>query len=523
MLFDIILQYMLHFLQKSSIGLLLMMLSVGSFGQKKVIFEKMRCYSMMGPSMQYLENPQNQLSIARQFSQTLKNELQLQLTDSINLPVQVLSKEDLATPFRFNFKNADTGTLHLYFDCIELTPYNYFNQHNEMLSDSNLFRRSESVLQLNFYLVNYKNQLVSQGNLAVSLTTNISRSIGIPYRRMLIDKKTYTLPTTSSGFTESIRKSIQYLFMPSNESELIEVRVPPAFVYNNFITEETSQSCLLIFPSFGKGVWEYTLSEGVQIIRNEERKAFSIPINYKKQPNNSPLKEYWSLLKDENTIAREYFVFKNNIREVISNSNYEMLLATSVSFNNTESNINTLSTEAQFFHNGYFDSSFELWSDLLKSNVLKNSRQTNMKMLNKHVNFLLQETDTVAVFEVRQDNIVKDSSKLWPFQVYDGSDTASLFTLNLPNKSTPFNSVLEIAGLIEKQPFVIKLKGSMLYWKEIILNGETVAWVMGLDRPDKIFIKKISLDAKMLNQLLMIAFSPFTITLDVPVEMPIKR
>ena len=105
MFFDVILKYMLHFLQKSSIGLLLMMLSVGSFGQKTVIFEKMRCYSMMGPSMQYLENPQNQLLIARQFSQTLKNELQLQLNDSINLPVQVLSKEDLATPFTITFKN----------------------------------------------------------------------------------------------------------------------------------------------------------------------------------------------------------------------------------------------------------------------------------------------------------------------------------------------------------------------------------------------------------------------------------
>ena len=514
---------MLHFLQKSSIGLLLMMLSVGSFGQKTVIFEKMRCYSMMGPSMQYLENPQNQLLIARQFSQTLKNELQLQLNDSINLPVQVLSKEDLATPFTITFKNADTGKLHLYFDCIELTPYTYFNQHTEMLADSNLFRRSESVLQLKFYLVNYKNQLVSQGNLAVSLATNISRSIGIPYRRMLIDKKTYTLPTTSSAFTETIRKSIQYLFRPSNESDLIEVRVPPAFVYNNFITEETYQSGLLIFPSSGKGVWEYTLSEGVQIIRNGERKAFSIPLNNKKLANNSPLKEYWSLLKDENTIGTEYFVFKNTIREVVSNSNYEMLLVTSVSFNRTQPNINTLSTESQYFHSGYFDSNFEIWSDLLKSNILNNSRQTNVKMLNKQVNFLLKETDTIAVFEVRQDTIVKDSSKLWPFQVYDGLDAASLFTLSLPNNPTPFNSVMEITGLIEKQPFVIKLKGSILDWKEIILNGETVAWVMGLERPDKIFIKKFSLEAKMLNQLLMIAFSPFSITLDVPVEMPDKR
>ena len=79
MLFDVILQYMLHFLQKSCLGLLLLLVTASCFAQKKVIFEKMRCYSMLGPTMQYLDNPQNQQVIARQLYQTLLKEQQLEL------------------------------------------------------------------------------------------------------------------------------------------------------------------------------------------------------------------------------------------------------------------------------------------------------------------------------------------------------------------------------------------------------------------------------------------------------------
>jgi|GEM_PF-890517 len=476
---------MLHLIQKSSIGLFLLMVTLSSFAQKKVIFEKMRCYSMLGPSMQYLENPQNQQSIARQLSQTLLQEQQLQISDSLHLPIDLVSKEELTNPFTFTFKNADTGTLHLYFDCIELASNNYFNQNPEMLADSNLIRRSESVLQLNYYIINYKNQLVSQGGLAVSLVSNFTRAIGIPYQRIFVDNKTYTLATTAIGFTETIRKSVQYLFNTANESELIEMKVPPAFVNTNFITDTTYRTGQLIIPSFEKKAWEYTLSEGTQIIRYGEHKAFLIPLTNKKLATASPFKAYWTLLKDENTNGTEYFVFKNNFREVISNSNYEMLLVTSVS------------------NNG--------------------SGLPLVKTMNKPVNFLLKETDTVAVFSIRKEPGSKDTCTLLPYQVYNGLESAGLFSLSLPNNPIPFVSAMEIEGMIENQPFLIKLKGSAMDWKEIILNGDIVAWVMGMDRPEKIFIKNNSLAANTLNQLCMIAFSPFTITMEIQVEIPVKR
>ena len=270
-----------------------------------------------------------------------------------------------------------------------------------------------------------------------------------------------------------------------NESELIEIKVPPAFVYNNFISEETYRQGQLIFPSFDKGAWKYSFAEGLQIIRFGERKAYSIPINNKKLLNNSPFKDYRQLLKDENTNAIEYFVFKNDIREVLSNSNYQILLVTAVSHNS--------------------------------------SGLPSVKTLNKQVNFLLKETDTLAVFEVRQDPILKDSTKLLPYQVYNGLEKTSLFSLSLPNNPTPFFSGMEIEGFIEKQPFIIKLKGSLFDWKEIILNDDTAAWVIGAEQPEKIYIKNNALTASLLNQLLMIAFSPFTISMEIQVEIPVKR
>ena len=248
----------------------------------------------------------------------------------------MVSKEELANPFTFSFSNADTGTLHLFFDCIEFNPYSYFTQNPDMMPDSSFFRRSESVLQLNYYLVNYKNQLVSQGELAVSMVSNTTRAIGIPYRRIFVDNKTYSIATTANGFTETIRKSIQYLLSPKNESELIEIKAPPAFVYTNFINDETYRYGQLIIPSFTKGAWEYTLTEGIQIIRYGERKAFPIFLDKNRLANSPTTIAYENLLKNENRNRIEYFVFETNIRDVLSNGNYRTLLVTTVTFNNPE-------------------------------------------------------------------------------------------------------------------------------------------------------------------------------------------
>ena len=485
MLFDVILQYMLHFLQKSCFGLLLLLVTGSSFAQKKVIFEKMRCYSMLGPTMQYLENPQNQQAIARQLYQTLLHEQQLQLSDTTHLPIDLVSKELLNKPVTLSFNNPDTGTLHLYFDCVEVNPYSYFKQHSEMAVDINIFRRSESVLQLNYYLVDGKKLIVNKGEMGVSLSSNTSRAIGIPYRNVGDNYNLQSIVTTASGFTETIRKSIQYLFKLTNESDLIEIKVPPAFVYNNFISEETYSSGQVIFTSFEKGAWEYSLTDGLQLIRYGERKGFSFSFKNEKSAANSPFKNYWSLLNDERKAVNEYFLFKSDIRDVLNNINYEILLITSLSNN-------------------------------------KNG-QPVIKTPDKQVNFLLKEKDTVAAFAVIQEPIVKDSTIFWQNQVYNGVDTASLFTLKGPKKPTPFATSLQITGSIEKQSFTIKYRNTLTGWKEIMLNGQPVAWVMGMEYPEKIFIQNVTVASSMLNQLLMIAFAPLIINEEVPMESPAKR
>jgi hypothetical protein len=114
MLFDVILQYMLHILQKISLALLICFcISRSANAQKKVVLEQMRCYSSTGPSMNYLLDGTRQRVILQQLYTTLLKEHDIQLTDTTQIPIALLTLADLKknTPIKTN--KADTSLLHL--------------------------------------------------------------------------------------------------------------------------------------------------------------------------------------------------------------------------------------------------------------------------------------------------------------------------------------------------------------------------------------------------------------------------
>jgi hypothetical protein len=460
---------MLHLLQKTSIALLVCFcITQPADAQKKVKFERMRCYSFTGPSMKYLEDPTKQQVILQKLYTTLLKEHNLLLSDTTQIPIVLLTPEDLKKKTTFQLNSSDTSLLHLYINCLETTPFNFFLQNTTFRNDSVLIRRSLNVIHLSYFLLNYRNELIEENELAISLTHKESESIGIPFNRFYAGGSNQMLSTTANGFTESIKAGIQYLLNPTNTISLIELKVPPAYFYNNFITPETYQSSQTIEPRFQNNSWQFQLRQENQIIRNGEPKIQGIKIDGKKMPE-FPGWLFDSLSQLKENRNNNFICLQRESRDVLLDVTYQTRLVGSL-YQSAENAV------------GFFP-------------------------VNKQINCLLQEKDTLAVFSVNPQPSRNDSAYLWLNQCYNGKNLSSLFTID--SKPNPFllTTRLEINGELLKQPFSIRMKGNGYIWKEIYFQGKEVMLIMGMDNPETILLKNTSLSTATIQQLLLIAHS----------------
>jgi len=460
---------MFHFLQKISIALLVCFcISRPADAQKKVVLEMMRCYSTSGPSMKYLLDPNRQQVILQQLYTSLLKEHDFRLTDTAQIPIALLTPADLKKNIPLPSFSPDTSLLHLYIDCKETDPFTFFAMDTTYLNDTLLSRRSLNIIHLSYFLLNYRKQLIEENELVISLTHKETASIGIPFNRFFADGNQQILSTTATGFTESIKVGIQYLFNPNNSSSLIELKVPPVYFYNNFIASESFLSSKIIVPGFQNNTWQYQSPEGIQIIRNGEQGISGVKIDGKKMP------EFPEWLFDSISQLKEYrgynfICLQRESRNVLQDVTYQTRLMGIV-----------------------YQSAGSLVGFL---------------PINKKVNYLLQNKDTLAIFSVNPQPTRTDSNYLWLNQSYNGIDLSSVFTLD-PQPS-PFQLItkLEMNGELLKQPFSILMKGTGYIWKEIYFQGEQVMLIYGKDKPERILIKNKSLTTATIQQLLLIAHS----------------
>lgn len=460
---------MLDFLQKTSLALLVCCcISRPADAQKKVVWEMMRCYSSAGPSMKYLLDGTRQRVILQQLYSSLLKEYDFRLTDTAQIPIALLTPADLKKNITIPSFSSDTNLLHLYIDCKETDPFTFFMGDTTYLNDSLLARRSSNVIHLSYFLLDYKKQLINEAELVISLTHREAISIGIPFNRFFADGTQQILSTTATGFTETIKVGIQYLFNPNNSSSLIELKVPPVYFYNNFIDSETYKSSKIIVPAFQNDTWQFQAPEGIQIIRNGEQGILGVKINGKKMP------EFPGWLFDSLSQLKEY-----------RGNNFICLLRES--------------------RNVLQDVTYQ--TRLVGSLYEPAANAVGFLPVNQKVNYLLQNKDTLAVFSVNSQANQKDSSYLWLNQCYNGIEPSSIFSVDPQPNPFQLTTKLEITGELLKQPFSIQMKGIGYIWKEIYLQGEQVMLIFGKDKPERILIKNKSLSTATIQQLLLIAHS----------------
>lgn len=440
-----------------------------SFAQQQVILEEVRCYSAIGPLPDYLRNQAMKVTLASQLQQILYQERSWQLTDSLQLPVSFPQLTDLKKEKPLVIKDRNSSLLHLWIDVFEMHPSAFFSTPGEYGPDTVIAARSSSVIKLIFYLVNYKNELVEKNELDLSLTQAESPAIGFLFNGMLADGNPYFLPTTARGFREALLQGMRIIFNRDSNASLIELKVPPAFFYNNFIPSGSLQNSGILRPELKNNAFRFSYNNNNQLLRNGETELAEVWVKNKKNQS-FPGSVFDSLKILKRQGENDFICLQHVMRDVLNDKTYD----------------------ARFF------------SIANQATVMEGA----FPLVQKRVHYLLQNTDTVAYFSVKNKPQLDENEIIWLNRSYNGIDSATVFNLNPVFKSYQLPTEIELSGIVLGQPFYIRIRGRYNYWKDIGLNHQMVMRAQGKSLPEKILITQPIPDTRTMNLLLLLAYSP---------------
>lgn len=440
-----------------------------SIAQQQVVLEEFRCYSAVGPMPGYLKDPVFNQALARQIQQILYQERGWQLTDSMRLPVFFPDINQLKKEKSLVVKDRTNPRLHLWIDLIEFEPTIFFGATEEYSNDTIVAKRSSSVIRISYYLLNNQNALVEKNELDISLSQAASPAMGILFNGLLEEGLSYFVCTTARGFREAIAKSMQIIFNKENNTSLIELKVPPAFYYNNFIPQNATQLFPIVKTEFKNNSFRFTTEKNIHLLRNGEIQVVEVWVKGKRKEG-FPTYLFDSLRPIRKQGETDFVCLQHVMRDVL----------------------NDISYEARFF--GISN----------QATVLEGE----FPLVEKSVHYILDKSDTVARFTIQQNPRLDEPEMIWLNRTYNGLDSATVFNFDPVPKIALLPTQIELRGTLWGQNFHIRIRGSHQNWKDIWLDDHLVMRLQGKGIPDKFMITRAVPDLRIQNLLLLLATSP---------------
>ncbi len=430
--------------------------------QRNIILEQVRTFSMLGPVMNYFSLPDTRTVFIKQLNDQLLARKNARVNDT-SLRIATFDNLNQYNNTDVFFTNADTNTHHLYIDIYEYEPNTFYYSQPQYLQDSLLFKRAKSVFQLGVLFVNHQRKIITSDVLTICISPGSSNGFGIIPT---------TLAVTPKGFTDILNLGIGRLLDEQNNSDMIEIKAPPAFYADNFILPEISKYPVLQTKS-QKSIFSYQRNGESEMIRLGDTFYEELIVKGKKKniTDNSAVANIINATGNQH--SSDFVQLRQEYRDVLRDKNYTLKLITEINPNFS------------------FISQADVFTQFLPGPA--------------HV--LLKDNDTIARFTIHKNSGIPEK-KIFLNKVSNGYDSSSVVPIGGP--SAPRNVFFEyqLIGLLGEQPFIIRCtdRNSL---KEIQLNDKEVAIAKGIYLPERIAIFDASLDSEKLNQLLMIAFSKF--------------
>lgn len=449
-------------MRKFSLFILSITCLLSAYAQQNVILEQMRTFSMMGPVMNYFSLADTRSTFINQLNNQLLVKRNASISDTSLRIVPIENLRQTANTSIY-FTSADTATLHLYIDIYEYDPSLFYSSQPQYVSDSLLFKRAKSILQLGVLFVNHQKKIISNEVLTICISTGNGNGFGIIPTNLAV---------TPKGFTDILNLGIGRLLDEENATDMIEIKATPPFYADNFILPEISKYPV-IQTKTQKDIFSYQRNGEAEMLRLGDS-FYEELITKGKNKNigeNTPIANVINATGNQN--RSDFVQLRQECRDVVRDKNYTIKLITEI---NPDFN---------------FLSQADVFTQFLPGPV--------------HV--LLKDNDTIARFSIHK-NIGIPEKKIFLNKISNGYDSSSVVTIE--GVSNPRNMLFEyqIKGFLGNQAFVIHC-ADRNGLKQIRLDEKEIAIAKGKYLPERIAIFDASLESEKLNQLLMIAFCRF--------------
>ena len=430
--------------------------------QNKVVIESIRSYSMFGPTMYYLEDPNIQAGISAKLKTLLSSNYNLTLVEEA-LPIQIYYTPEALKNNNAIFKTNDTATWHLFVELYEYDPSTFMAGSMGQLEDTVIINRSKSVFQISILLANGQKQIINDQNIFAAITTTASSGAGISPKNIFLTKK---------SFGSLVQVGLQMALDSSNTTEVVEIKVPPVYYADNFILKHLKNATKIEVKE-NKSVWQFNLEGNPEVLRMGEQLYDEIWVKRKLIDSSaSPL--LLSKMKETGNMSSSDFIYlRQECRDVYQDKNYTIKLATEI--------------------------------DPFGQAISKKDIFTNF--LPGMVNLMLRGKDTVAVFGIFK-KVGDPLKQIYLDKTTNGIDSSSTASISKEDYTFKVNYDYQMTGKINGAHFTI-----YSFWnnemKELYINKQLICILKGKTHPENFMLINGYNNPSMIKELLLIAYNKF--------------
>lgn len=437
--------------------------------QKKTVFEQLRAFEGNVPLSNYLRNPAVLSAVTGQIGRALAAHQQTSLADTEHVNVRFLNFYEVPPAVEPAFRSADTTSLHLYADMFEMDPFYYFRDQKDSASTA-LASKARTMFSIEVWLLTHNRKIAYTAQLFVVVSEAETAGIGFLYNGGIHVQSLSVLPGT---FVEMIRSSFNMLFDPKNQIAAVQMKLQPAFLFNESIHTETAGS-KRYFADTLKGTAKYRFNGSTEMIR------FGQPVyeqvRFKGKDAQVLSDAMQRTMRDAPHFTKSDFVLlKQDLRDVVRDRSYLLQLAVQVDPEN-------LPRE--------------------ESKVLTN-------FLAGKLHYLFLDKDTVASFTVTTTPAGQET-QVYVNTLFNGFDAASAYKLSgasrLPSWQPGYSYFIE--GTLNGRKFTVRCSGDNRI-KEIFVDDRPAIVAQGRFVPEKFVITGSQVSPDMINALLLIGFNRF--------------
>ena len=440
-------------------SLLLPLIVIITHAQSKVVVEQIQSYSMVSPTANYWQLPNDINPLLAALDSGLFKQINLIRDRNYKTNALSLTKQNQVGKITIDWSRSANTNFHAYVEIYEMSP-EFVIQNKLAQIPQSKFDSISSVWYISCNIYNQRRETIFKKTILLSMMP--TKSIGMGYA---ID-----IPASTPAFIfKAIQKGISLVSPNIDDMEYIEAKVPAAYATDNFWMPFLHNENRIQFDT-SKPFISYNNSNGLQLLRTSP--AQMNKINHRDKSINNPYFDLLPVIKKRlGSSADEYYHVLQPLRDVNRDLDYSLVayLELNLSPNDSEASRSPI-----IFLPG-----------------------------NMHTIFLDQ--DSIGSFSV-EENVVEKDKFFNLNELFNGLDSTKKINIGTLYEKRKIISAKSIEGNYKSYKFKILINYANNL-KTIFINDKMVMVAEGQNKPLQMVATDTAVDTEIKNFLLLMSFS----------------